>query len=114
MAAIAVAFSGYMGVFVPPLDSVPVAEAVGAIALIWTLTALNVAGVCTAATVNLVLTFLKLLPLLAVGAAGVFVGDFAAVSPADSAGEPFLLFFWRTVRLDDGSLRRHRGRHGPG
>lgn len=93
VAAIAVAFSGYMGVFVPPLASVPAAGAAGAIAVLWMLTALNVAGVSTAATVNLVLTLLKLLPLLAVGAAGLFLGDIAAVPPVDSEGQPFLLFF---------------------
>ena len=93
VAAIAVAFSGYMGVFVPALASVPTAGAAGAIAIMWSLTGINVAGVKTAATLNLVLTLLKLLPLLAVGVAGLVLGDIAAVPPADPGGEPFLLFF---------------------
>ena len=59
----------------------------------WILTGINVAGVKTAATVNLVLTFLKLLPLLAVGAAGLVLGDIASIPTPSPEGEPFLLFF---------------------
>src|SRR5262245_15563882 len=41
IAAIALAFSGYMGVFVPQLATIPIAGAAAAIALIWLLTFIN-------------------------------------------------------------------------
>lgn len=93
VAAIAVAFSGYMGVFIPPLASVPAAGAAGAIVVMWLFTGINVAGVRTAATVNLILTLLKLLPLLVVGVAGVMLGNLSSIPDADPAGESFIFYF---------------------
>ena len=93
VAAIALAFSWYMGVFFPALSSIPAAGAAGAIIVMWIFTGINLAGVQGAATVNLLLTLLKLLPLVAVGVAGLMLGDIVAVPPANPDGEPFFLFF---------------------
>ena len=93
VAAMAVAFSGYLGVFIPVFSSTPAIGAAGAIAVMWVFTGINMAGVTTAASVNLVLTFLKLLPLLAVGVAGLIVGDLSTVPSANPQGAPFVFFF---------------------
>lgn len=93
VAAIAVAFAAYLGVFIPAFSVIPLMGAAGAIAVMWAFTGINVAGVTTAASLNLAFTVLKLLPLLVVGVAGLTVGDFSAIPSADPRGTPVLFFF---------------------
>jgi APA family basic amino acid/polyamine antiporter len=93
VAAIAVGLTGYLGVFVPAISDNPAMSAFTAILFLCIFTAINVAGVKTAATLNLVLTILKLLPLFAVGAAGLLLGEVTSIPAADSQGEPFMFFF---------------------
>jgi APA family basic amino acid/polyamine antiporter len=92
VAGIAVALTGYLGVFVPVIAARPLASALTAVATLWIFTLINVAGVKTAATINLVLTILKLLPLFAVGVAGLMLGDVTGIAPPDPQGEPFMFF----------------------
>jgi APA family basic amino acid/polyamine antiporter len=104
VAAIAVGLTGYLGVFVPIISDSPAMSAFVAIAFLCILTAINVAGVKTAATLNLVLTILKLLPLFAVGAAGLLLGEVASIPAADSQGEPFMFFFAGLILITIGAF----------
>jgi APA family basic amino acid/polyamine antiporter len=70
LGALAVAFVGYLGSLVPPLSQTRGAAAVTAVATVWLLIAVNAAGVRSAGWVQVVTTVLKILPLAAIGVAG--------------------------------------------
>lgn len=72
-AAIAIGTVASLAELLPTLKSVPGAPAVTACALIWLLTFLNWRGVRYAGAFQLITTLLKLLPLLAIVALGVWV-----------------------------------------
>jgi APA family basic amino acid/polyamine antiporter len=64
--ALAVAAVSYLSLFIPALTATPGLGALAAAGLLWSLTAVNIFSVRLAGSVQLVTTFLKLLPLLAV------------------------------------------------
>jgi len=68
-AAIVVAAIGYLDVIIPILHS-PVAKSVAIIAIIWSLTIVNIIGVRFAGFVQIVTTILKFAPLLLIGCFG--------------------------------------------
>src|SRR5512132_570561 len=72
LAALAVAFVGYLDPFFPALVRRPASAAVLAIAVVWLLTLVNLRGITAAGRVQVVTTILKLAPLLAVGLGGLF------------------------------------------
>jgi APA family basic amino acid/polyamine antiporter len=72
---IALAFVGYLSVFFPQLNDAPVAQAAIALGLLWTLTLISIRGVREAGLVQLVMTFLKLIPLLLIIIAGLAFGS---------------------------------------
>ncbi len=74
-AAIATAFVGYLGVFVPALSGSPALAAVTAAGAIWLLSWVNAKGVREAGIVQVATTALKLLPLIAVGTLGLLYFD---------------------------------------
>ncbi len=86
-AAIAVAFVGYVAFFWRPLAQNPAVAAGTAIVTIWILTWVNGRGVREAGGVQLVTTILKLLPLIAIGAAGLFYLDFENFTPFNASGQ---------------------------
>ncbi|MDB5714120.1 MAG: amino acid permease [Sphingomonadales bacterium] len=65
-AAIATAASSYLSVLIPPLSATPLRGALTASALIWALTALNLAGARAAGRFQVVTTILKVVPLATV------------------------------------------------
>lgn len=69
-AALAVAFVGYVGAFLPGVAGSPVAAAALAIAALWAVALINVRGVREAGLVQIVTTIVKLLPLIVIGGAG--------------------------------------------
>jgi len=73
--AVAVAFSGYLGVMVPSLGDSKLTQSLIAFAAIWGLTVVNIMGVSRAASLQLVLTLLKIIPLLVIIGLGVFMGS---------------------------------------
>ncbi|MGH8113766.1 MAG: amino acid permease [Rhodanobacteraceae bacterium] len=75
-AAIAVAFASYLSALVPAIGATPLLGAIVAVAAIWVLTAVNIAGVRSAGVVQVVTTILKIAPLLALALFG-----FAHFSP---------------------------------
>jgi basic amino acid/polyamine antiporter, APA family len=88
-AAIAIAFVGYLEPFLPNVVDAPASAAMAAIAAVWVLTAVNVAGIRAAGRVQAVTTVLKILPLAAVGIAGVLLADlshFTMTPPAGGGG----------------------------
>lgn len=80
LAALAVAFVGYLDPFVPALVRTPTAAAGLAIAAIWLLVGVNIAGVALAGRVQVLTTVLKVLPLALVGVGGLFFFDAGAFS----------------------------------
>lgn len=86
-AALAVAFTAYMSWFWPALaEDRVLASAVG-IGAIWLLTWVNVRGVRTAGTVQLITTILKVAPLVAVGTLGLLYFDPANFRPFNASGQ---------------------------
>lgn len=87
LGALAVAFVGYLDPFVPGLVRAPASAALLAIGAIWTVAAVNVAGVAAAGRLQVVTTALKILPLAFVGIGGLYVFDPGAFTlpPAEAA-----------------------------
>ena len=98
-AALAVAFVSYLTVFWPALATQPPLAAGTALAAIWLVTAVNLIGVRTAGVVQLVTTILKLLPLVAISFAGIFVFDAGHFAPFNPSGQAPLLAVSATVTL---------------
>ncbi len=84
-AALAVALVGYLDPFVPDLVRRPPAAAALALAAIWILTVVNLQGVRAAGRVQAVTTVLKILPLIVIGLAGLFVFDRSHFAVADTS-----------------------------
>jgi len=74
-AAISVAFAGYVGAIIPGVGANAFAQALIAATLIWILTGVNVKGVSEAALAQLVMTLLKIAPLLVICALGLAAGS---------------------------------------
>ena len=112
MPAMAIAFVGYLGVFLPQLDAAPVLQAAVALALIWVLTLINFGGVREAGFVQLAMTLLKLVPLLIIIGYGALGGDSANLPAANPAELPLLdalaatalLTMWAFAGLEAGTI----------
>jgi len=72
--AVAIAFAGYLGAFIPALGSGRFAQGGVALVIIWTLTGINIRGVSEAAGLQLALTLLKLVPLFVIIGLGLAAG----------------------------------------
>ncbi|OYY72085.1 APC family permease [Sphingomonas sp. 28-63-12] len=81
-AAIAIAATSYIVVFVPALNATPLAGALTSVTLIWLLTLLNMRGAKAAGQFQVVTTALKLLPLIVV------IGILAALAYGGSTRLP--------------------------
>ncbi|MEZ4701325.1 MAG: amino acid permease [Rhodothermales bacterium] len=111
-AALAVAFASYSTVFWPALGESPPLGALAALGALWLLTAVNIAGVREAGSVQLVTTILKVLPLIAVALFGFFsfnIDHFQPFNPSDSS--PFValsatitLTLWAFLGLESGTV----------
>jgi basic amino acid/polyamine antiporter, APA family len=75
LAALAVAFVGYLDPFLPSIVRSPAAAALVAIGAVWALTAVNARGVRAAGRVQVLTTMLKVVPLGIVGIGGLFLLD---------------------------------------
>jgi APA family basic amino acid/polyamine antiporter len=82
--ALAVAFVGYVGAFAPAVAGSPVAAAALAIAALWVVVAINVAGLREAGVVQIATTIIKLVPIVVIGGAGLVY--FSPVNFAVPAG----------------------------
>lgn len=112
IAAVAVAFAGYLTVFIPALVGNPVGQAVSALALIWALTLINIRGLRESSAVQIALTVLKLAPLFAIIALGLFNGRVENLPPFNPQQAPILptlaatalLTMWAFVGLESGAI----------
>lgn len=84
-AALAVALVGYLDPFVPALVRDPASAAMIAVGAVWLLTGVNVWGVRSAGRVQVATTALKILPLVVIGAAGIFALDPSHFAVADAS-----------------------------
>jgi APA family basic amino acid/polyamine antiporter len=106
--AIAVAFAGYAGALVPVLGSNVLIQGAVAAGLIVLLTAVNLKGVAQAASVQLVMTILKLIPLVVIIAVGVIAGSPDNIPPFNPSELPVgkalaataLLTMWAFLGLE--------------
>lgn len=104
-AALAVAFVGYVGAFMPGVAASPVAAAVLAVAALWVVVGINVMGLREAGLVQIVTTVVKLLPLIVIGGAGLFwftSSNFAVpagATPGGFAGTTGTLFAIASLTL---------------
>ncbi|WP_412545230.1 APC family permease [Maricaulis sp. MIT060901] len=97
--AIAIAFVGYLAVFVPGLDGNATGQAVAALVLIWTLTLISIRGVSSAGLVQVMMTLLKLLPLLLIIGAGMAMGSTQNLPALNPSGESLLSVLAATALL---------------
>jgi len=110
--AIAIAFVGYLTVFVPGLAESPMAQAGVALTLLWTLTLVSIRGVGTAGLVQLVMTLLKLLPLLLIIGVGMMFGSSSNLpdfNPTEGSipgvlSATALLTMWAFAGLESGTI----------
>jgi len=111
-AAIAVAFVSYLSVFWPALARSQTLAALAALGAIWLLTGVNALGVRAGGHVQLVTTALKLLPLIAVAAFGLFHFDAAnltpdagfAASPMSATTAAVALTLWAFLGLESATV----------
>ena len=87
-ASIAIGFASYLSIFFPALAATPIAGTLAALAAIWILTAVNIAGVRSAGAVQVVTTVLKLSPLVALAVFGFVYFDPQLLAPGPKAGPP--------------------------
>ena len=87
-AVVAIAFAGYLSVFVPILRDNSVAQAMAGVGIIAVLTAVNIRGLREMSAVQIAMTFLKIAPLLAIVGLGLAAGapsNLPAVNPSDAS-----------------------------
>lgn len=87
MAAIAVAFAGSIGAIFPALTATPVRAAGCALAALWICTLVNLVGLRHAGRLQVLVTALKLLPLLLFGLVGLWFVDSHNYTPFNPSGE---------------------------
>jgi APA family basic amino acid/polyamine antiporter len=102
LAALAVAFVGYLDPFIPAIVRAPASAAMLAVAAIWVLVGVNVLGVRAAGRTQIVTVALKILPLALVGIGGLFFfepSSFLLPDPGPDASLPGLLVAAVTLTL---------------
>lgn len=97
--AIAIAFVGYLTVFVPALEGNSTYQIFAALALIWGLTFISLKGAKEMSLVQLLMTILKLLPLLAIIGLGAVAGQVANLPEINPSGGALLPVLSTTVVL---------------
>ncbi|WP_297736482.1 amino acid permease [uncultured Maricaulis sp.] len=110
--AIAIAFVGYLTVFVPALQGSPIAQAGCGLALIWGLGLISLHGIRDASFVQLLMTVLKLVPIFLIIGVGLFTGDVANLPAVNPSGDGFfpvlaataLLTMWAFAGLEAATI----------
>jgi APA family basic amino acid/polyamine antiporter len=87
MAAIAVAFAGSVGAIFPALTATPMRAAACALVALWTCTIVNLAGLRQAGRLQVLVTTLKLLPLLLFGIVALWFVDAGRYVPFNPSGK---------------------------
>lgn len=87
MAGIAVAFAGSIGAIFPALTATPVRAATCALAALWICTTVNIVGLRQAGRMQVLVTALKLLPLLLFGIVALWFVDARHYVPFNPSGK---------------------------
>lgn len=87
MAAIAVAFAGSIGAIFPALTATPVRAAACALLALWTCSVVNLIGLRQAGRLQVLVTALKLLPLLLFGVVALWFVDAGNYVPFNRSGK---------------------------
>lgn len=111
-AAIAVAFAGYLAVFIHPLQNNPYLAFLASAGAVWFMTIINVIGVRHAGMMQLVTTILKLIPLLLIASLGLLFlqpHNFAAFNVSGQSNFSALtgaatLTLWAFVGLESATV----------
>jgi APA family basic amino acid/polyamine antiporter len=98
-AAIAIALTGYLSVFIPLIGASHFASLSASLICLWGLTLVNVLGIQVSSKVQLVTALLKVMLLLAVACAGLFNFDPAHFAPFNQSGESDLGAITSTAAL---------------
>jgi len=85
---VAIAFVGYLGVFIPGLNESPTAQALSAVALIAIFTLINIRGLKEMSAAQIALTILKIIPLLVIIAIAAPAGSTANLPEFNPSGQP--------------------------
>lgn len=99
LAAIAVAFAGSIGAIFPALTATPVRAATCALCALWFCTSVNLAGLRKAGLLQILLTTLKLMPLLLFGIVALWFVDAGNYVPFNPTGKSLPLVAQTTVIL---------------
>lgn len=110
--AIAIAFAGYLPEFFPALAHNSVGQALAELALIWVLTLINIRGLREAGFIQILMTALKIVPLVAIAGLGIAAGDPAnlpALNPNNSSiltalSATALLTLWAFTGFEAGAM----------
>ena len=86
-AAVAVAFAGYLGFFLPGSLQSSYTGLILAVAAIWSLTWVNIRGVQAAGTIQVITTVMKILPLLLIGLYGLAWIEADHFTPFNQSGQ---------------------------
>lgn len=84
---VAIAFVGYLGVFFPAIAASALYQCLSALALTAVMTLVNVRGLKEMGFVQILMTILKLMPLLAIAAGSFLFGDVANLPPFNPSGQ---------------------------
>ncbi|MBL8547137.1 MAG: amino acid permease [Hyphomonadaceae bacterium] len=85
---VAIAFVGYLGVFIPALNGNAVAQALSALGLISIFTFINIRGLKEMSAAQITLTILKIVPLLAIIGVAFVAGEPANLPAFNPSGQP--------------------------
>lgn len=90
IAVVAIAFVGYLGFFFPSLTHSTSAQGFAALALIWTLTIVNILGLREMSVAQISMTVLKIIPLIAIAAVAFAFGAPANLPAFNPTNAPIL------------------------
>lgn len=110
IAAVSVAFAGYLGALIPVLAGNNVLQGLVAAFMIWIITGINMKSVAAAASTQLIMTVLKIIPLLIIVLLGVFSGKTENIPSFNPQGIPAykalattaLLTMWAFIGIEAG------------
>jgi len=87
---VAIAFVGYLGVFIPALNASAPAQALTALGLIGVFTLINIRGLKEMSAAQITLTLLKIVPLVAIVGLAFVVGTPANLPSFNPSGQPII------------------------
>lgn len=112
VAAIAIAFTGYLGVFFPNVAHEPLFKFFASAGILWIMTGVNLLGMGPAGITQVVMTILKIVPLLLVTIVGWFFFKSEALPPFNVSGlsnfdalsHGAMLTLWAFLGLESASI----------